>query len=490
MSQGLSVSDVVSVNVNMAPTAAATRNFGNLLIAGASPVIDTTERLRLYTSLTAIGADFGSTAPEYLAAQVYFSQSPQPQQCYVGRWAQTATSGILHGTPLTTAQQALANFTTITNGGMKITVDGTLKTLTGVNLSTALNLNGVASIITTALASAATVTWNATYNRFDVTSATTGTSSSVSLATAPSSGTDISALLGLNAGSTVSGIAAESLLAGITALANASTDWYGLTVAAPSVAVSDHLAVAGFIEGASAARIYGITSQDPACMDPTLTADIASQVQAAKYKRTFVQYSSSNAYAAAGVFGDAFTVNFNGARTTITLKFKPEAGVAAETLTETQAAALAAKNANVLVNYNNGTAILQNGTMANGYFFDEVHGSDWLQNDVQTAVFNLLISSPKVPQSDAGVNQIKTTIDSRLAQAVTNGFVAPGTWNAPGFGAISQGDFLASGYYTYAPPVASQSAADRAARKAPAIQCAIKLAGAVHSANVLINVNR
>jgi len=38
--------------------------------------------------------------------------------------------------------------------------------------------------------------------------------------------------------------------------------------------------------------------------------------------------------------------------------------------------------------------------------------------------------------------------------------------------------------------VASQSQADREARKAPVIQCAIKLAGAVHFVDCIINVNR
>lgn len=491
MSLGLSVSDVVNVQVVMSPKAAAMRNFGSLLILGASNAIDTNERLRLYTSLDAIATDFGTTAPEYLAADLYFSQTPQPAVCYIGKWAQAATSGILHGGILTTAQQALANFTAIINGGMKITIDGTQKSLTALNFSGATNLNGIASIVTTALAGAGTVTWNATYGRFEVTSATTGATSTVSQATAPTSGTDVSGLLGLATGSAVAGIAAESMLSAVTTLANMSNDWYGLNVAASGIQDSDRLAVAGFIEGASVSRIYGITTQNTAVLDPTQTTDIASQLKALNYKRTFVQYSSSSPHAAASLFGRAFTVDFNGSNTTITLKFKQEPGVAAENLTETQAAALKSKNCNVLVQYNNQTAIVQEGVMVNGYFFDEVHGTDWLQNDVQTAIYNLLYTSTtKIPQTDAGVNMILATIESCLDQAVNNGLVAPGVWSAAGFGALAQGQTLSKGYYVYAPPVSSQAQADREARKAPVIQCAIKLAGAVHSVNTIINVNR
>lgn len=129
--------------------------------------------------------------------------------------------------------------------------------------------------------------------------------------------------------------------------------------------------------------------------------------------------------------------------------------------------------------------------MANGYFFDEVHGTDWLQNELQTAVYNVLYTSQtKVPQTDPGINRIVTAIVDRLEQGVANGLIAPGQWNGPDIGALRSGQYLSTGYYVYAPPVSSQSQADREARKAPVIQVAIKLAGAVHFADVIVNVNR
>lgn len=490
----LSVSDVVNVSVVLSPIAAATRNFGSLLILGSSPVVDTAERLRLYTGLDGVATDFGTNAPEYRAAALYFGQTPQPSVLYIGRWAQTATSAVLHGGVLTASEQAIANFTAVTSGGLRITIDGTLRTLGAINLSAVTNLNGVASALTTALAGAGVVTWDAARRRFNVTSSTTGATSTITAAQAPVSGTDISGLLKLQAAQAsapVNGVVAETLVSAVQTIANQSTEWYGLYVAASSVSDNDHLAVAEFVEGAGNSRIYGVTITSTTVLDPQNTNDLASRLKALGYKRTFVQYSGANAHAAASIFGRAFTVNFNGSNTTLTIKFKQEPGVAAETLTTSQAATLKAKNCNAFVAYQNGTAIIQEGVMANGYFFDEVHGTDWLQNDVQTAVYNLLFTSTsKIPQTDAGINRILATIESRLAQAVVNGLVAPGVWTADGFGALNSGDTLSKGFYVYAPPVASQSAADREARKAPFIQCAIKLAGAVHFVNVQINVNR
>lgn len=492
---GLPISDIVNVQVVLTPLAAQTRNFGSLLILGDSNVIDTTERLRLYTTLDAIAQDFGTTAPEYKAAALYFGQTPQPSVCYVGKWAQSATSGLLRGGVLSTAQQALANFTIISNGGAKITIDGGAEqVLSGLDFSGAANLNAVAAILDTAI-TGASVVWDAANARFVITSATTGATSTVTFASAPASGTDITPVFRIGAtdsGYRVDGVAAEALVDAVQTIANMSSDWYGLYVASdPVPSEAEVLAVAAFIEGSGLSRIYGVTTQNTNVLDSVVTSDIASQLKALGYKRTFVQYSSANAHAAASIFGRAFTVNFDGSNTTLTIKFKQEPGVAAETLTSSQAATLRDKNCNVFVRYNNDTSIIQEGVMVNGYFFDEVHGTDWLQNDVQTAVWNLLYTSPtKVPQTDAGVNQILTTINQRLEQAVVNGLVAPGVWNAPGFGALNQGDTLSTGYYTYAPPVATQSQADREARKAPVIQCAIKLAGAVHFVDCIINVNR
>lgn len=493
---GLSVNDVVSVSVSLTPTAAQERNFGSLLILGDSGVIDVATRYRLYTSLSAIAGDFGSTAPEYLAAAIAFGQNPSLQQLYVGAWARLATPGQLIGNILNPTQQAVANFNAISNASFTISINGSPVNFSGISLVGQTNLNGVAAAITTGLTGNGTVVWNATQGYFVFSSPTTGASSTVGFATPEGSGTDISSLMGWQSsqgGYTVAGIAAETPLTCVTVLANMSNSWYGVMFAAATMPVdSDYVAVAGFINASSSSvsRIFGVTTQETTALNPNSSADIASQLQALGYNRSFVQYSSSTPYACAGIFGDAFTVNFNGSNTLYTLKFKQDAGVVAETLTETQAAALNTKNCNVYVNYNNATAILQQGTMAAGAFFDVVHGTDWLQNAIQTAVFNLLYTAgTKIPQTDAGVNQIVSTVTQELQQSVINGLVAPGVWEGPPVGAIVTGQTLSTGYYIFAPPVASQSQAARAARQAPVLSVCIKLAGAIHFASVIVNVN-
>jgi hypothetical protein len=494
MTTGLSVSDIVNVQILMAPLAAQQRNFGSLLILGDSDVIDTFQRYRLYTSLAGVAADFGASAPEYKAASLFFGQSPQPQSVYLGRWAALATHGTLQGVVLTAAQQALSNFTSVLNGGVNFTIDGNAKNLTGLNFSAQTNLNGVASVIQAAFSGSATVIWDSNNQRFVVKSATTGNASAVTFASL-GAGVDISGLLGLQAtqgGYTVAGINSETAGSAVNTFLGLTNIWYGLQFASAAVlATSDYLAVATAIEAAIPSHIFGVTTQDTNAYNPLSTTDLAAQLQAGGYTRTFCQYSSSNPYASASIFGRAFTVNFTGSNTVITLKFKQEPIVTPETLTETQAAALATKNCNVYVNFNNNTAILQQGQVANGYYFDEMHGTDWLQNQIQTDIYNALYSSPtKIPQTDVGIASLATIVAQDCQMAVNNGFVAPGVWTGPPVGALVTGQMLSTGFYVFQPSVALQSVADRAARKAPTIQAAIKLAGAVHFSNIIVSVNR
>ncbi|WP_090138317.1 DUF3383 family protein [Kosakonia oryziphila] len=383
MQKGLPLSRVTNVTVMLSARAAQGRNFGSMLLLGDSTVIPISERMRLYSSADDIGDDFGVESEEYKAAVIWFSQSPQPTQVYVGRWAKTLATGEI--------------------------------------------------------------------------------------------GTD------------------ETLLQAVNALMDYNS-WYGLHLAVPEADYpvdAEIINVAAAIEAASVSRILGITTSEADTLVAATTTDLASKLKAAKYSRTFIQYSTSSRYAALSAFARAFTVDFTASNTTITLKFKQEPGVTYETLTTSQANNLEAKNCNVYVYYENDTAILEQGVMSNGDFFDERHGLDWLQNAVQAADYNTLYTSTtKIPQTDAGTTTRMANIEAVLDKAVNNGLFAPGKWTGGPIGQLANGDTLTKGYYLYAKSVADQLQTDREARKGVPIQVAGKLAGAVHYGGVAITVVR
>ena len=491
MTQGLNIGRLVRATVNLAPLAAARRGFGTLLVAGDSNVINGRDRIRTYVDLESVAEDFGTSAPEYLSAALYFGQTPRPNQLMIGRWLRTATAGLIQGGILTTAEQALANWTSITTGSFKISVNGVEQSVTGLDFSLVTNLNGVATKINTVL-TGATASWDG--SRFIITSATTGASSSIGYASAAASGTDISAQLKLTTATAlvpVPGFAAETPVQCATALANLSGMWYGLTFAASTMPTDDQAVdVAAFIQGASISRIFGFTETDTRVLDAAWTTDMASRLKALNYTRSFVTYSA-NKYAVASMFGRAFSVNFSANRSTITLMYKQEPGVVAELLTETQAQTLKAKRCNVFVQYQNDTAIIQYGVMSGQAYFDEIHGLDWFTDALQTALYNLLYQSKtKIPQTDAGQNQLVNTASNVCAEAINNGLVASGQWNADGFGQLERGQFLTEGFYIYTQPMALQAQSIREQRIAPPIQIALKLAGAIHEIDAIIDVNR
>jgi len=281
--------------------------------------------------------------------------------------------------------------------------------------------------------------------------------------------------------------------------------WYSLvvlgmdegTTAGNKALIKD---IADYIESTSTNKhLFGLTTQDPNTLivtPNTIAADttcIAAQLSAstALNKRTFVQYSSVSPYAVVSALGRILPTDYNANNSVITLMYKNEPTVAGETLSGAQMDFLVAKYCNVFVKYNNNTAIIQPGVVSSGDFVDTIINVDWVTTQIQTQVFNLLYASKtKIPQTDGGNQLITSVIGSVCAQAVANGICAPGLWDGNSFGTLKYGDNLPLGFYVYAPPVSSQTSSDRAARKSVSIQVALKLAGAIQSVAIAINVSR
>ncbi|MDD2775508.1 MAG: DUF3383 family protein [Gallionella sp.] len=287
--------------------------------------------------------------------------------------------------------------------------------------------------------------------------------------------------------------ATETLTVALEALMLASTNWYiaevlDANLTTPLV-VADATSAAQAISAANPSRLLVFTSNDASILTSTQT-DIAYAMSQGKYSRVLTNYNSTGVDTGIAMMGIAATTNFNGSNTTQTLMFKSPVGVPAEDLTTPQNAALAGKNANAVVTYNNGSTFYQTGVMADGNFFDTVQGADWLANAIQIGQLNALIQNPKLPQTDSGVNALISAVTAVLHQAVTNGYVAPGIWNGPAFGSIVTGQQLTTGYYIYVQPINTQTETTRQERIAPPMQIAVKLAGAIQSVSVLININQ
>jgi hypothetical protein len=501
MPTSLPVSRLVNVGLVITPEAVQAPSLNTGLVLGTSTVIDTATRMREYADLTEIAVDFGTTAEEYLAAVAWFGQSPQPTSLNVGRWCKTAAAGVLVGGVLPASSLLITTWTAIAAGSFKVAVDGGIATnIPAINLGAAVSLPGVAALIQAAIRAlggafaAVTFTFDSVYDRFQITSGTTGPASAVSLLTAGTTGTDISTLL---AGTTAAGayiapgVAAETALSAVVLFDNQyAGQWYNLFI--PSSADADDAQIAPFIDGDNIPHFYWVNTQETAVLVAGDTTHIGFILQQLLSQHTAWQYSSSSLYAVWSMAARIATVNWAGNMTAISLMYKSEPGISPENLTDSQANAIDGYNGNVYVSYQfgSGVAIIEQGICPSGQFIDTIIGSDGLRLQIQSNLFNLLLGTPtKIPQTDPGVALLENGCNAAGAQYVLNGFLAAGTWTGNEFGQLIYGQWLDAGYYTYAPPIALQSSAQRAARISPPIQMAAKCAGAIDTVGVTVYVN-
>lgn len=194
---------------------------------------------------------------------------------------------------------------------------------------------------------------------------------------------------------------------------------------------------------------------------------------------------------AAAYLSRAFAVNYNGSNTTLTMNLKDLTGIAADTqISETILNQCKELGVDCFPSIEGLAKVISNRQAS--MYFDQVCNQIWFVNAIQRAVFNTLATTAtKIPQTEAGMQKIISAIRGVCNQGVTNGFLAPGTWNSPDtFGDYE--DFMRNieefGYYIYYQPIAEQAQAEREERQAPLMQIAGKEAGAIHSANILITI--
>lgn len=483
----LDVSRIVNVGISVSPLALQRAGFGILNIIGNSDIIPISERVRSYDNITGVGGDFATTDEEYLAAQIFFSQTPRPTTLYISRRASSAlTSELLCGAnPETT----ISTWAAISDGAFDIDLDTVEENVTTCDFSAVTDMDDVAAEIDSNFTG--TCYWDGA--RLILRGTATGSTATISFANAPAAGTDISGLmdaLSTDGGTANDGVDAETITESLDAIEEINSKWYGFAftseVKDSSITSAgtnkDSLDAAAWSEART--KLFCNNSSDANTLVSTNTTNISYLLEQLEYSRTFTVYNAGD-YPAVSTFARGATVDFDGTDTVITYKFKQLPGLSATDLSASQANALIDFNCNYYAQFGtqlsgDSVSILAEGVVASGRFLDEVVGIDWLQNAIQTDVFNYLFqSTTKVPQTNEGVAGIAQVLENDLAQAVTNGLAAPGEVTIDG-----REIFLDKGYLVFTTPVEDQSQASREAREAPPISFIIKGAGAIHSVTI------
>lgn len=281
---------------------------------------------------------------------------------------------------------------------------------------------------------------------------------------------------------------AETAVEAVTACREANADWYGFTyIPSGGASDSDIAALAAYAEAAGDCLYFAKSSTATILTGGAPLSTLAT----AAYKRTVFFYSADT-LADAGAAAMGAAMGLNNATTaggSFTLAYKPLVGIVPDDLTEAQATTVKNLNGNVYIKRGGRYNLIEAGTCMDGTYADEVIGLDNYINALQSGVMDLFTSNAKIPNTEAGLTQIINALNAESDAFVRSGFISAGIWQAAPVLDLQTGDALTAGYLFQAQPLAEQTPAERAMRRAT-IYGAVKLAGAIQYVTIQLNVNR
>lgn len=465
----LPLKPVVNVYYNLGAIAAVRQGFNLGAIVGSSNIISQTTRGVLFNSVDEmLEYGFTSISPEVKAAQVYFSAESNPSQLYVGRWVNASSYATRY------YNGSISNGNIVTIGSTSYTVgDGTGDTTTIADIATAASTAG---------ASTATYTETTLYILF--TASVIGSEGEpTALAVAQGTGSKVGEVI------FTAGEDEETFLEAVQAMKQANSNWYAFA-AIDILPVTTIESVADYVESTSNGNpiTYFAHTNDSNVING-YDNNLFGILKGKKYSRT-IGTATLQPYTHVGIMGYAMGQTRTTANSSYTLGLKAVPGTLVDSFTSTQVTAIESNYGNVYINRGSYYDMYEKGTVFSGGYYDEIIQLDKVVNDIQLNVMDILYGNPKIAQTESGLALILTTIESACRQAVKIGFVAPGQWNGGNILNLENGTYLPNGYLIQAESFENQSQADRDARKAPNIYVALKLAGAIQSVVVQIDVNR
>lgn len=225
------------------------------------------------------------------------------------------------------------------------------------------------------------------------------------------------------------------------------------------------------------------------------SSSIAAQLTTLGYRFVLTVSHLSDPYAGIAVAKWFANINFSGVNTTITAEYKKLSGVAAEDLTTSEYSAMqndAVRSAFYTIVDNQGSTdigrLLNTKThSAYGEWMDDVVNLEALLNEIRVARYNRIASENSKlgldPQGQAAVDAAARAVCERYIQ---NGFLGPREYTDPDDGV----EKYTVGYEILSKPEDILSASDeqRAARQANPLRLRVFRRGAIHIADVTLEV--
>jgi hypothetical protein len=432
------LNDIVSVQIALQTSGVNRGEFGIPIIV--APLMTFPERVRVYTSAASAAED---DLPPLVktALSDAFSQTPRPTKIKVGRRA------VLKGVIRPSSLIALGVYSfKVGSETYTYTADGT----------------PTASEIVTGLAAAVS-------GDTDEIITATVSGDTLELAWIGSNISSIELLTNLEWG-TISPLSASTAVEDdLDAILNEDANWYGLVMA--ERVKQTQLDAAEWVEANE--KLFITATSEADVLNAGSSADLISALKASNYFRTAVLYhpNAATEYPDAAWAARVFTIQ-PGAET---WALKGLASITAPKITATNRQTIFTKGGNTFEYYQESVVLTNPGKVVSGEWIDVIRFRDWLKDNIQVSMVQMLINRDKVPYTDQGIALCVNNLRRSLQEGQNVGGIAPDELNAVGE--------TVPGFIVTYPRSADISAPVKASRVL-SLSFTARLAGAIHVVSI------
>ena len=413
-----------------------------------------------------------------------------------------------------------ASLTSISDGSFKISVNGDEQDITGLDFSSADDINGVVSVLSGKITG---VTVTANEEALILTSEATGSSASIGFASAGSAGTDVSTLLALTqaaGASTVAGTTTPVIdisgILGLTQETGASlaasgykaggiteecaanrayiqsigSNAYGWSLDAEYRDTQDAQDFASWVNGLGVEGVTCIVTNNPNVLNASDTSNIAYICNSMNYQGVATFYhDNAQVYPDVAYLATLQSVNYSLANSVLDMKFKNLGSIPAVNLPDlnTNLSTLDNKRCNTITYWGTRDALcVRNGDQSSSLWRSDL----WVNvcnfiAELKINVANVFLRNKKIAYTTAGQTLLTSAITKTCDAYVTNGSFADREYADS---TAENGVSLAKAYTITPQPISSSTPAQRRAGIGTPYTIVLNDSGSMRSVAISVEV--
>jgi hypothetical protein len=380
-----------------------------------------------------VGGYFGTSSAEYLRAVFYFGFISKlitaPKKISFSRWASAAAAGRIYGA---TKTFAVSQFTGTSTGSFNLTLGAYTADVTGLNFSAVTTLSQVASTLQTAIRAvsaggsdwtAATVTYNATAQRFELVGGVVGAEPVATAAAA--TGVDVRSLLGWDSTAVFSpGVAAQEPVDAFIASVQVS-DNFGSFAFTSNVSQSQATAVALQNDTYNVRFLFTIpiAAADAASYYAALSGLSGVSTTLAPLSTEYPELLPAAVLAATDYARRNSVQNYMFQQATLTPSVTTDAFADTLDVSRVNYYGRTQTAGQVIDFYQRGVMM---GLTTDPVDMNTYTNEMWLKDAAGAAIMSLLLSAARVPANSTGRGQLLAVLQTVIEQATFNGTISVG----------------------------------------------------------------